>query len=448
MCHPMQAEISTNTSPTSPTFAEALRFWLRLGFIGFGGPAGQIAILHEFLVDKKRWISEHKFLHALQYCMLLPGPEAQQLATYTGWLLHGTRGGLAAGILFVLPSAFMLWVLSFLYVRYGHIPAIQAVFDLLKPAVLAIVVGAMLKIGKKSLHGPLYYAVAVAAFVGLFCFDVPFPLLVLGALLLGLVAWRFFPQHLRGAPPKTEGQGDGEAEYVVNRYTVVPHSGFSAARLARQVGIAVLLWGLGWGALRLFDPSGFAFWDRLAVFFTKAALVTFGGAYAVLPYVAQAGVAQFGWLTQAQMIDGPRLGETTPGPLIMVLAFVGFMAGHTTFGGSLTAATAGLVATVFFTFLPSFLFIFAGAPMIERTHANPLIGRIFGLATAAVTGVVFSLALYFGKAVILPVGGQVACMSLVWALASFIALQRFRLGMIPWLGISVAAGLLKYYLLR
>lgn len=440
----MKAPVPTNTSPTPPTFAEALRFWLRLGFIGFGGPAGQIAILHEFLVDKKRWISDHKFLHALQYCMLLPGPEAQQLATYTGWLLHGTRGGLAAGILFVLPSAFMLWGLSFLYVSYGRIAAVQAIFELLKPAVLAIVVGAVLKIGKKSLHGPLYYGVAVAAFVGIYFFDLPFPLIVMGALLLGLVVWRFFPDQLRGAATKTAAQATEETEYVVNRYSSMRYSGFSAARLARQVGLALLLWGLGWAALRWYDPSGFAFWENLAVFFTKAAFVTFGGAYAVLPYVAQAGVEQFGWLTSAQMIDGLALGETTPGPLIMVLAFVGFMAGYSTFAGSLTAATVGLVATVFYTFLPSFLFIFVGAPLIERTQANPLIGKTLGLATAAVTGVVFSLALYFGKAVILPTPGQVAWLSLLWAVVSLLALQRFKIGMIIWIGVSMVAGLLKY----
>lgn len=433
-----------NSKVKRPNFAEALRFWLRLGFIGFGGPAGQIAILHEFLVDKKRWISEHKFLHALQYCMLLPGPEAQQLATYTGWLLHGTRGGLAAGILFVLPSAFMLWGLSFLYVQYGQIAAVQAIFELLKPAVLAIVVGAVLKIGKKSLHGPLYYAVAVAAFASIYFFDLPFPLIVVGALVLGLIAWRFFPEQLRGASVKTAAQATEEAEYVINRYSSAPYSGFSAARLARQVGLALLLWFLGWVALRWYDPSGFAFWENLAVFFTKAAFVTFGGAYAVLPYVAQAGVEQFGWLTSAQMIDGLALGETTPGPLIMVLAFVGFMAGYGTFGGSLTAATVGLIATVFYTFLPSFLFIFAGAPLIERTQANPVVGKIFGLATAAVTGVVFSLALYFGKAVILPTPGQVVWLSLLWAVTSLLALQRFKIGMIPWIGVSIAAGLLKY----
>lgn len=434
-----------NSTVKRPSFAEALRFWLRLGFIGFGGPAGQIAILHEFLVDKKRWISDHKFLHALQYCMLLPGPEAQQLATYTGWLLHGTRGGLAAGILFVLPSAFMLWGLSFLYVSYGQIAAVQAIFELLKPAVLAIVVGAVLKIGKKSLHGSLYYGVAVAAFAGIYFFDLPFPFIVVGALLLGLIVWRFFPDQLRGATAKTAAQATEETEYVVNRYSSAPYSGFSAARLARQIGLALLLWGLGWAALRWYDPSGFAFWENLAAFFTKAAFVTFGGAYAVLPYVAQAGVEQFGWLTSAQMIDGLALGETTPGPLIMVLAFVGFMAGYSTFAGSLTAATVGLVATVFYTFLPSFLFIFVGAPLIERTQANPLIGKIFGLATAAVTGVVFSLALYFGKAVILPTPGQVAWLPLLWAVVSLLALQRFKIGMILWIGVSMAVGLFKYW---
>lgn len=428
--------------PEHPRFAEALRFWLRLGFIGFGGPAGQIALLHDFLVARKRWISERRFLHALQYCMLLPGPEAQQLATYTGWLLHGARGGLAAGILFVLPSALMLWGLSYIYVQYGTLPAVQAVFALLKPAVLAIVIEAVFKIGKKSLHGPLYYAVAGVAFVAISQFGVPFPLLIVSALLLGWGAWRFFPGHLRSGPSKTvDGEAD-EAAYLLNSDTPPAGGGFSLRRLALQLGTALLLWGAAWWALRWWAPGDFAFWRQIALFFTKAALVTFGGAYAVLPYVAQAGVEQFHWLDRAQMIDGLALGETTPGPLIMVLAFVGFMAGYNTSGGSLFAATTGLTATVFYTFLPSFFFIFAGAPIVESTRMHTGIRHIMGVAGAAVTGVVCHLAFYFGRSVLLPPDVWIWA----WALLSLFALLRLRVNMILWIGISALAGICRHYL--
>ncbi|MDZ4679210.1 MAG: chromate efflux transporter [Saprospiraceae bacterium] len=427
--------------PTAPTFREAFWFWLRLGFISFGGPAGQIAIMHDFLVDKKRWISNSKFLHALNYCMLLPGPEAQQLATYTGWMLHGTKGGLAAGILFVLPSAILLWGLSLLYVTYGQIPAVQSVFVFLKPAVVAIVLGAIFKIGKKSLQTPLHYGVAAAAFVAIYFLKVPFPILIFGSVLFGLAVVYLTPSQRTGNTSSGNLQDQEEAAYLINRDTVVPGSRFSAARLTRQIGLGFLLWVL---PLILFGAfaTDFDFWKKLSLFFTQAAFVTFGGAYAVLPYVAQVSVEQFGWLTNLEMLDGLALGETTPGPLIIVLAFVGFMAGHTNSGGSLLVASMALVTTVYYTFLPSFLFIFAGAPLIERTQASPVIKSVLQFTTATVAGVILSLCLYLGQAVIAPEWPKIQGIPLAWILISLAALQYFKINMVVWIGISAVAGLL------
>jgi chromate transporter len=436
------------TPIAKPTFAEALRFWLKLGFISFGGPAGQIAIMHTVLVDEKRWISDAKFLHALNYCMLLPGPEAQQLATYIGWLLHGTRGGLAAGILFVLPSVFILLALSLLYVTVGTLPALQGVFLGLKPAVVAIILLAMVKIGQKSLLSPLHYAVAAASFVGIFFFNIPFPLLILGAAAVALVARRFFPAPATTLAAQAKA-AQAEEGYFLTTRSVVPGTGFSAGRLVKQLTSALGLWGLPLLLLALATPD-FSFWRRLSVFFTQAALVTFGGAYAVLPYVAQVSVEQLHWLTQGQMLDGLALGETTPGPLIMVLAFVGFMGGYTHFGGSLALGALGLLVTTYYTFLPCFVFILVGAPVIERTQHNAGLKAVLSIITAAVVGVVLNLAVYLGRSVLFPADavhlGQLHWPSLVWALVSVVALYRFKLNMIVWIGISAAAGLL-YYLL-
>lgn len=432
--------------PPHPAFREALAFWLRLGFVSFGGPAGQIAILHDFLVDKKRWISNAKFLHALNYCMLLPGPEAQQLATYTGWMLHGVRGGLAAGILFVLPSALILWGLSALYVTYGQLPLAQAVFDYLKPAVLAIVLGAIAKIGKKSLHTLPHYFVAAAAFVAIYFGKTPFPIIIFGAILIGVLVHYFFAKEAFSNKKKEPAGSEDEWDYLINQNSIVPDSGFSAGRLARQIGTTALLWALPFGIFYAAAPRQFDFWKNLSLFFTQAAFVTFGGAYTVLPYVAQVSVEQFGWLTGLEMLDGLALGETTPGPLIMVLAFVGFMAGYNSFGGSLAAATAGLAATVFYTFLPSFLFIFAGAPIIERTRTNPAVKSVLGFATAAVTGVVASLCLYLSQAVILPETPAVAWLALVWMFVSLAALQYFKINLMAWIGVSALAGAAHYFL--
>ncbi|MBL7781321.1 MAG: chromate efflux transporter [Saprospiraceae bacterium] len=425
--------------PPAPTFREALAFWARLGVVSFGGPAGQIAIMHTFLVDQKRWISDRKFLHALNYCMLLPGPEAQQLATYTGWMLHGTRGGLAAGILFVLPSTLILWALSVLYVTYGGLAQVQAAFLFLKPAVLAIVAGAIVKIGKKSLQSLLHYCVAAAAFVAIYWGNVPFPLIIAGAILTGIVMHRWSVsksiQNIQQASDDTVEQA-----WFINSHTVLDHTGFSWHRLLRQMLTAGLLWFIP--LLILAAGTDFDFWKRLCLFFSQAALVTFGGAYAVLPYVAQVSVEQFGWLTHLQMLDGLALGETTPGPLIMVLAFVGFMAGYNTFAGSLGAATLGLALTVYYTFLPSFLFIFAGAPLIERTRTNPAVKSVLQYATSAVVGVILSLCLFLGKAVIVPHPPEIEWVALVWTAISLAALQFLNVNLMWWIGVSVLAGVI------
>jgi chromate transporter len=428
-----------------PSFREAFFFWLKLGFISFGGPAGQIGIMHEFVVDQKKWVSDAKFLHALNYCMLLPGPEAQQLAAYLGWLLHGVRGGLVAGIFFVLPSVFILLGLSIVYVTFGTIPWVAALFDGLKPAVVAIVILALIKIAKKALLTPFHYLIAGASFVGIFIFNIPFPYLIIGSLLLAIIGQRLFPRFF--APNKDEGKkGADESLYYLNSDSVVAGTGFNAGRLVRQVVVALGLWVLPF-VLFYFLAQDFRFWQTLSLFFTKAALVTFGGAYAVLPYVAQVSVEELGWLSPLEMIDGLALGETTPGPLIMVLVFVGFMAGYNHFGGSLLMGSVGLFTTTFFTFLPCFLFILAGAPIIERTQGNARVKSVLGVVTAAVVGVVLNLTVYFGRAVVFPEGVSLVTIdyfSLGWIVVSFLAMYWFKVGMIPWIGVSALAGLLYF----
>lgn len=429
-----------------PTFKEALKFWTKLGFISFGGPAGQIAIMHEFLVDKKKWISDSRFLHALNYCMILPGPEAQQLAAYIGWLLHGTRGGLAAGILFVLPSMFILLGLSFTYVSFGNIPWIYAMFSGLKPAVIAIVILALIKIGKKSLLSSFHYFVALAAFICIYLFNIPFPIIILGAIIVAALSRQLFPSFFKANNKGTSKREINESEYYLNKNTVIENVGFNSLRFCKQVFTSVILWTIPIIAF-YFLTSDFEFWKKLSVFFTKAAFVTFGGAYAVLPYVAQVSVEQFNWLTNLQMIDGLALGETTPGPLIMVLVFVGFMAGHNHFGDSLAMGALGLITTTFYTFLPCFLFIFAGAPIIERTQENKKVKEILSLVTAAVVGVILNLTIYLGKAVIFPKEISLTGLDYItlgWIATSFIAMYHFKIGMIAWIGISAVFGLVYY----
>ncbi|HEY0744177.1 MAG TPA: chromate efflux transporter [Chryseosolibacter sp.] len=436
---------AASTRVQKPTFSEAFRFWLKLGFISFGGPAGQISIMHQFLVDEKKWISNSRFMHGLNYCMILPGPEAQQLATYIGWLLHGVRGGLAAGVLFILPSIFILLGLSILYVTYGKIEWVASLFYGLKPAVIAIVILAMVKIGKKSLLSSFHYVVAAASFVAIFFFDVSFPIIIAASAIMGVLGQRMVPEFFttRAAPDKEDSH---EREYYLNKYSAPVTHGLTPRAVAVKFAVAIALGVLPLIVFMMFTDDA-AFWLLLSGFFTKAALVTFGGAYAVLPYVAQESVEKYQWLTELQMIDGLALGETTPGPLIMVLVFVGFMAGYHHGGTSIADGTLGLLTTTFYTFLPSFLFIFVGAPFVERTKENEKLRLILSIVTAAVVGVIINLAIYLGNAVVFPEGYPVVdWFAVSWLIISVIALSRLKVNMILWIAVSAFAGL-AYYLL-
>jgi chromate transporter len=442
----MTADPTTAAPPAPVSRAEALRFWLKLGFISFGGPAGQIAIMHEELVERRRWISESRFLHALNYCMLLPGPEAQQLATYIGWLMHRTWGGLVAGGLFVLPSLFILIALSWVYMAFGNVPVIAGLFYGIKPAVTALVVHAAWRVGSRTLKNGWLWGIAIAAFVAIFALQLPFPLIVLAAGLIGYLGGRVAPaKFAAGGGHGQAAKGHGPA--LIDDHTPTPdHARFSWARFRRVLVVFVGLWVLALGGLvALFGWQ--AVLTQMGWFFTKAALLTFGGAYAVLPYVYQGAVDHYQWLTGPQMIDGLALGETTPGPLIMVVSFVGFVGGWTKaiFGPDallLAGATAATVVT-FFTFLPSFLFIFLGAPFIETTHGKlqftaPLTG-----ITAAVVGVIVNLAVFFAYHVLWPqgLGGVFEWASAVIGLVAGVALFRFKLGVIPVIAGSAVAGL-------
>jgi len=429
--------------PDPVSLAQAARFWLKLGFISFGGPAGQIAIMHQELVERRRWISENRFLHALNYCMLLPGPEAQQLATYLGWLLHRTRGGIIAGGLFVLPSVFILIALSWLYMAYGEVPAVAGLLYGIKPAVVAIVLAAAWRIGARALKHPALWLISVAAFCAIGLFAVPFPYVVIAAALAGALGGRFAPRVFRAGG----GHGGGAPRYgpaLIDDDTPTPeHARYRPRRLLAVAGVGIGLWAAALGALTLAFGWKSTF-GQMAWFFTKAALLTFGGAYAVLPYVYQAAVENHQWLTATQMIDGLALGETTPGPLIMVVAFVGFVGGwgQAIFGAEhlFAAGAAAAIVVTFFTFLPSFLFIFAGAPLVEATHGDlkftaPLTG-----ITAAVVGVVVSLAVFFARHVFVD-GTAVDWISVALAAAALGALVRFRAGLIPVILGCGAAGL-------
>ena len=434
------------TPPAPVTFWVAFAFWLKLGFISFGGPAGQIAIMHTELVERRRWISEQRFLHALNYCMVLPGPEAQQLATYIGWLLHRTSGGIVAGALFVLPSLFILIALSWIYLRFGNLPLVAGIFYGLKPAVTALVLHAAHRIGTRALKNRWMWAIAALAFVAIFAFDTPFPAIVVAAALIGHFGARRWPAvfALGG------GQGSAKAGYgpaLIDDATPTPqHARFSRGRLLRVLGIGLGLWALAMAAI----VSAHGLHGTLATmawFFTKAALLTFGGAYAVLPYVYQGAVEQHQWLTGAQMIDGLALGETTPGPLIMVVAFVGFLGGWAkqVLGPDALFAGAALAACVvtFFTFLPSFVFILAGGPLVEATHGKLGFTAPLSAITAAVVGVIVNLALFFAWHVLWPqgFGGRFEAASALIAVAAAVALFRFKVGVIPLLGACAAAGL-------
>ncbi|PIF48030.1 chromate transporter [Pseudomonas sp. 29] len=437
--------------PDPVTLRQAWRFWLKLGCIGFGGPAGQIAIMHQELVERRRWISEKRFLHALNYCMLLPGPEAQQLATYIGWLLHRTWGGVIAGALFVLPSLFILIGLSWLYVAFGDVPAVAGVFYGIKPAITAIVLHAAHRIGSRALKNAWLWAIAGASFVAIFAFNVPFPLIVLGAALIGYLGGRFAPQRFSNAGARNSEKSFGPA--LIDDDTPAPeHVRFSPAKLLRLLSVGAALWCLPMALLTvLFGWDGT--FTQMAWFFTKAALLTFGGAYAVLPYVYQGAVGHYGWLTPTQMIDGLALGETTPGPLIMVVAFVGFVGAYVqpAFGPEHAFAAGALAATLvtWFTFLPSFLFILAGGPLVESTHNELKFTAPLTAITAAVVGVIVNLACFFAYHVLWPNGfsGALDVFSLMLAVAAALALFVFKRGVISVLIVCALAGL-GFHLMR
>ncbi len=436
----------TPERPPHPTFSEALVFWLKLGFLSFGGPAGQIALMHTELVERRRWIGEKRFLHALNYCMLLPGPEAQQLATYIGWLLHRSVGGVVAGLLFVLPSLFILIGLSWIYVALGNTPLVAGLFYGIKPAVTAIVLQAAWRIGSRSLKNMALRGIAVAAFLAIFVLHLPFPAIVLGAALIGVAGARFAPDFFRGSAHGASAASYGSA--VIDDDTpLAAHTRFRRGRLAVVLALGVAAWllpmglltaGLGWQHI----------YTQMGWFFTKAALLTFGGAYAVLPYVYQGAVLQFGWLSATQMIDGLALGETTPGPLIMVVAFVGFVGawGALPFGAEHAFAGAALAALLvtWFTFLPSFVFILAGAPLVESTHGNLHFSAPLSAITAAVVGVVLNLALFFAWHVLWPQGfdGAFEWPAAVLAVLAAVALLYWKRGVIEVLAACAGCGLL------
>jgi chromate transporter len=433
-------------APAPVSFWAAFAFWLKLGFISFGGPAGQIALLHLELVERRRWISEKRFLHALNYCMVLPGPEAQQLATYIGWLMHRSVGGIVAGALFVLPSLFILIALSWIYLRLGNLPVVAGIFYGLKPAVTALVLHAAHRIGTRALKNRWMWGIAALAFFAIFAFDTPFPAIVIAAALIGHFGARRWPAVFAlGGGHGSAKASDGAA--LIDDHTPTPaHARFSRGHLARVLAVGLGLWALAMAALVATHGLDSTL-ATMAWFFTKAALLTFGGAYAVLPYVYQGAVEQHQWLTGAQMIDGLALGETTPGPLIMVVAFVGFLGGwaRQVLGPEALFAGAALAASVatFFTFLPSFVFILAGGPLVESTHGKLGFTAPLSAITAAVVGVILNLALFFAYHVLWPqgFGGQFEWPSAVIALAAAVALFRFKVGVIPLLGASAAAGL-------
>lgn len=427
---------------THVPFREALAYWFKLGWLAFGGPAGQISMMHHELVERRRWISEQRFLHALNYCMTLPGPEAQQLATYLGWLMHGTWGGIAAGTLFVLPSVLVVVLFGWVYLRFGDLPAVSGILYGVKPAVTAIVVYAAYRIGSRALKNAWLWAIAAAAFVAIFALRVPFPLIVVGAGIIGYLGGRYAPERFRLAAGHAPS---GHGALIDDHHAIPEHARFSRAKLARYVVTGLLIWAVPIGILVAWQG-----WDgvytKMAWFFTKAALVTFGGAYAVLPYVYQHAVEINAWLSAHQMIDGLALGETTPGPLIKIVTFVGFLGGwqREVLGPDALAmaGTFGALVATFYTYLPSFLFILIGGPLVEATRGETHFTAPLTGITAAVVGVILNLAVFFAYHVLWPRGlaepfgldtlfTGFEWFSALLGIAAFVALLRYRLGIIP-----------------
>ena len=438
-------DVAMSGRPPQVSLRQAFWFWLKLGFISFGGPAGQIAIMHEELVVRRRWISEKRFLHALNYCMVLPGPEAQQLAIYIGWLLHKTRGGLVAGVLFVLPSLFILIALSWVYIAFGEVPLIAGIFYGIKPAVTAIVVHAAHRIGSRALKNNVLWAMAAASFVAIFALHVPFPFIVLAAAAMGFFGGRLAPEIFKVGGGHGSANKSFGAALIDDRTPTPEHALFKWRRLIQVAVVGAFLWAvpMAWLVLQYGWDHTFT---QMSWFFTKAALLTFGGAYAVLPYVYQGAVDQFGWATATQMIDGLALGETTPGPLIMVVAFVGFIGGYVkAVLGPESLFFAGAVAAslvTWFTFLPSFMFILAGGPLVESTHNDLKFTAPLTAITAAVVGVILNLALFFGYHVLWPQGfsGAFDLPSAGIALAAAVALFKYKRNVMHVIGVCGLLG--------
>jgi chromate transporter len=435
--------IPTPQHPPAPiSLAQAFVYWLKLGFISFGGPAGQIAIMHHDLVEKKRWISEQRFLHALNYCMVLPGPEAQQLATYIGWLMHRTWGGIIAGGLFVLPSFFILCGLAWVYMAYGNVPAVAGVLYGIKPAVVAIVLFAAYRIGTRALKNATLWTISALAFLAIFEFKLPFPVIVLVAGLIGYVGGRISPDRFKVGGGHGAVHGSFGPALIDDDTPTPAHALFSWVRLRRVLAVGVGLW-LAVMIVLIASYGWQSAYTQMGWFFTKAALLTFGGAYAVLPYVYQGAVEHYHWLTPAQMIDGLALGETTPGPLIMVVTFVGFVGGWVSqvFGANAVFASAFIAAAIvtFFTFLPSFVFILLGGPFIETTHGNLKFTAPLSAITAAVVGVILNLGVFFAYHVFWPGGSALDWPAIGLALVATVAIFRIKVGVIP---VILSCGLL------
>ena len=420
----------------APSFAEAFKFWLKLGFISFGGPTGQIAIMQTELVEKKKWISQLRFLHALNFCMLLPGPEAQQLAIYIGWLLHKTWGGIVAGAFFVIPSIFILWGLSFIYAAFGNIPWIAAIFYGLKPAVTAIVLTAVIRIGRKALKNEVMLALATLAFIAIYFFKTPFPAIILSAGVIGFAGGLLWKSKFENASKENP---TSEASVISDEQESPAHA---RPNLSRAFWVSIV-WLTLWlaptlliGALRGWDSTLF----KEGLFFSKAAVVTFGGAYAVLPYVTQQALFHYGWLKPGQMLDGLGLAETTPGPLIMVLQFVGFMGAwqHPEGLPPLLAATIGALITTWATFTPCFLWIFLGGPYIEQLRGNSRLTSTLSAITAAIVGVVLNLAVWFALHVFFPATGTIDWFAIILCIAAFVAIARYKIDIVA---VIIGAGL-------
>ena len=432
--------------PEPVSFFEAFLYWLKLGFISFGGPAGQISLMHQELVERRRWISEHRFLHALNYTMVLPGPEAQQLATYIGWLMHGTWGGIMAGVLFVLPSFFILIALTWIYLVYSEVPVVAGILYGIKPAVTAIVAFAAYRIGSRALKNNFLRAISVAAFIAMFVFDVPFPYIVLIAGVAGYMGSLYLPDKFKSGGHSASSISTYGPALIDDDTPVPEHARFQWSRCVVFAVLGLLMWG-GTISLLALQYGWQGTLTQMGWFFTKAALMTFGGAYAVLPYVYQGGVEHYAWLDAVQMIDGLALGETTPGPLIMIVAFVGFVGGWTkaVFGPEFLflAGMAGAMAATWFTFLPSFLFILLGAPAVEATrHDIKYTAPLTGI-TAAVVGVIVNLAVFFAYHVLWPNGfdGPFEWFSALVGIAAFIALFWYRIGIVTVMSACAVIGL-------